>query len=47
MPPPQIAGRILRWIGQRIANLGDNNAQGMISESFLSVQLEPTVWYRQ
>lgn len=34
----QIADRILRWIGQLIANLGDDNAQGMISEAYGSAQ---------
>ena len=34
----QIADRILRWIGQLIANLGDDNAQGLISEAYGSAQ---------
>ena len=29
----QMADRILRWVGQLIANLGDENAQGMIQEA--------------
>ena len=34
----QMADRILRWVGQLIANLGDENAQGMIQESRAGAQ---------